>query len=115
MTVLTTRSSGRCSGLTEATSTLSSMTAEAIPQPEAVCDAPAGIGKAELREGDAFDLIGKLQPESIDLIITSPPYWRGFAPTVWITMRASWPGGKDRATSRFHPHHTNGIVSTAVS
>ena len=75
MTVLTTSSSGRCSGLTEATSTLSSMTAEAIPQPEAVSDARAGIGKAEVREGDAFDLIGELRPESIDLIITSPPYW----------------------------------------
>jgi site-specific DNA-methyltransferase (cytosine-N4-specific) len=75
MTVLTTSSSRRCSGLTEATSTLSSMTVEAIPQPEAVSDARAGIGKVEVREGDAFDLIGKLPPESIDLIITSPPYW----------------------------------------
>ena len=57
------------------TSTLSSMTAEAIPQPETVSDAHPGIGKVGVREGDAFDLIRKLQPESIDLIITSPPYW----------------------------------------
>jgi DNA modification methylase len=26
-------------------------------------------------EGDAFDLFGKLSPESVDLVITSPPYW----------------------------------------
>jgi DNA modification methylase len=26
-------------------------------------------------EGDAFDLFGKLPPESVDLVITSPPYW----------------------------------------
>ena len=26
-------------------------------------------------EGDAYDLFGLLPPESIDLIITSPPYW----------------------------------------
>jgi DNA modification methylase len=26
-------------------------------------------------EGDAFDLFGRLSPESVDLVITSPPYW----------------------------------------
>ncbi|ASN26016.1 site-specific DNA-methyltransferase [Streptomyces pluripotens] len=30
---------------------------------------------AEVHEGDAFDLMGKLPAESVDLIITSPPYW----------------------------------------
>ncbi|MEU6767108.1 site-specific DNA-methyltransferase [Streptomyces sp. NPDC046853] len=30
---------------------------------------------AEVHEGDAYDLLGKLPPESVDLIITSPPYW----------------------------------------
>jgi DNA modification methylase len=25
--------------------------------------------------GDAYDLFGLLPPESVDLIITSPPYW----------------------------------------
>lgn len=30
---------------------------------------------AEIRCGDAFDLVGKLPRHSIDLIITSPPYW----------------------------------------
>jgi site-specific DNA-methyltransferase (cytosine-N4-specific) len=75
MTVLTSSSSWRCPELTEATSTLSSMTAEAIPQPEAASDARPETVRTEVREGDAFDLIGHLQPESIDLIITSPPYW----------------------------------------
>ncbi|WP_188196795.1 DNA-methyltransferase [Nonomuraea sp. SYSU D8015] len=30
---------------------------------------------AEVYEGDAYDLLGKLPAESVDLIITSPPYW----------------------------------------
>ncbi|MFF7724441.1 DNA-methyltransferase [Streptomyces luteogriseus] len=30
---------------------------------------------AEVHEGDAYDLMGKLPSESVDLIITSPPYW----------------------------------------
>lgn len=30
---------------------------------------------AEVRQGDAYDLMADLQPESIDLILTSPPYW----------------------------------------
>jgi len=28
-----------------------------------------------LHKGDAFDLLPKLEPESVDLILTSPPYW----------------------------------------
>lgn len=35
---------------------------------------PAKRGWA-LHSGDAFDLLPKLEPESIDLLITSPPYW----------------------------------------
>lgn len=31
--------------------------------------------ESEVREGDAYDLMAKLPPESVDLIITSPPYW----------------------------------------
>lgn len=29
----------------------------------------------EVRHGDAYDLMGSLAPASIDLVITSPPYW----------------------------------------
>jgi len=32
-------------------------------------------GKAIVVQGDAFDLLAKIPGESIDLIITSPPYW----------------------------------------
>jgi DNA modification methylase len=31
--------------------------------------------KAEVYEGDAYDLMAKLPDESVDLVITSPPYW----------------------------------------
>jgi predicted methyltransferase len=30
---------------------------------------------SEVRSGDAFDLIRECAAESIDLLITSPPYW----------------------------------------
>ena len=32
-------------------------------------------GTAEVRQGDAFDLIKCLPDDSIDLVLTSPPYW----------------------------------------
>ncbi|MGW4463039.1 DNA-methyltransferase [Micromonospora sp. NPDC004704] len=38
-------------------------------------ESSAGHAMAEVREGDAYDLLAKLAPESVDLIITSPPYW----------------------------------------
>lgn len=31
--------------------------------------------RGEIRQGDAFDLIRKVEDESVDLVITSPPYW----------------------------------------
>jgi DNA modification methylase len=31
--------------------------------------------RCHVEEGDAFDLIPKLAPDSVDLVITSPPYW----------------------------------------
>jgi len=34
-----------------------------------------GAGKKQFRHGDAYDLIRELAPQSIDLVITSPPYW----------------------------------------
>lgn len=30
---------------------------------------------AEVWQGDAYDLFDRLEPESLDLVITSPPYW----------------------------------------
>ncbi|GJG87421.1 hypothetical protein tb265_26020 [Gemmatimonadetes bacterium T265] len=30
---------------------------------------------AEVRTGDAYDLLPRLAKRSIDLVITSPPYW----------------------------------------
>lgn len=32
-------------------------------------------GRADIRHGDAFDLFGELPKGSVDLVITSPPYW----------------------------------------
>ncbi|MEV6504263.1 DNA-methyltransferase [Streptomyces prunicolor] len=41
----------------------------------AVDESAEGDGQVELMHGDAYDLMEKLEPESIDLLITSPPYW----------------------------------------
>lgn len=35
----------------------------------------AQTSKWTLRHGDAFDLLPELPPESVDLLLTSPPYW----------------------------------------
>ncbi|MGA9669222.1 MAG: hypothetical protein WBQ94_08440, partial [Terracidiphilus sp.] len=36
---------------------------------------PESASKAIVVQGDAFDLLAKVPGDSIDLIITSPPYW----------------------------------------
>jgi site-specific DNA-methyltransferase (cytosine-N4-specific) len=36
---------------------------------------PPGDLVGEVRQGDAYDLLGELPHQSVDLIITSPPYW----------------------------------------
>lgn len=51
---------------------------KAVPRLRAVA-APAvaagPLGHAEVHHGDAFDLAARLAPKSVDLVITSPPYW----------------------------------------
>ena len=44
------------------------------------------------RQGDAYDLITALEPQSIDLIITSPPYWgqRTYGRTHSWTVHQEW-------------------------
>lgn len=36
---------------------------------------PPDVADTSMWVGDAFDLAEKLEPQSVDLIITSPPYW----------------------------------------
>jgi site-specific DNA-methyltransferase (cytosine-N4-specific) len=36
---------------------------------------PTDQDDCQVRTGDAYDLLGQLEPESVDLILTSPPYW----------------------------------------
>jgi site-specific DNA-methyltransferase (cytosine-N4-specific) len=42
----------------------------ALPEPS-----PRGVIRPVVHNGDAFDLMPTLEPESVDLLITSPPYW----------------------------------------
>lgn len=44
----------------------------ALSHPAAVEELPA---TAEVWQGDAFDLVQRLPEQSVDLILTSPPYW----------------------------------------
>ena len=36
---------------------------------------PAQDEAGVVHVGDAWDLLGELDPETVDLILTSPPYW----------------------------------------
>ena len=47
--------------------------ADSIPDPTA--EMGAWNAGREIRQGDAFQLIERLEDASVDLIITSPPYW----------------------------------------
>lgn len=47
------------------------VSAAVVPESREVGGKPS----AEVRHGDAFDLFDKLQKSSVDLVITSPPYW----------------------------------------
>ena len=43
--------------------------------PHEIAAAPAASPGPPIRQGDAFDLISTLPDQSVDLILTSPPYW----------------------------------------
>src|SRR5689334_4029289 len=38
---------------------------------------PRGVASVswQIRQGDAFDLVDQLPEDSVDLLLTSPPYW----------------------------------------
>ena len=43
--------------------------------PDLSVDTVEQVGTREIRQGDAFQLIEQIDDASVDLIITSPPYW----------------------------------------
>src|SRR6266700_2648526 len=43
--------------------------------PPTVIEAQQCSARAEIRNGDAFALIDAVPSDSVDLILTSPPYW----------------------------------------
>jgi len=62
---------------------------------------PKGIGAGHVLRGDAYDALGTLKPESVDLILTSPPYWglRTYDLDHNPTILAEWKAeGHDRET-----------------
>ncbi|MEU7656261.1 site-specific DNA-methyltransferase [Micromonospora taraxaci] len=67
---------------------------------------------AEVREGDAYDLMAKLAPDSVDLIITSPPYWglRTYGQDHNEDVLAEWEaqGGSKEQTPPYDWYRHNG-------
>ena len=71
--------------------------------------------RGEVRHGDAYELMGTLAPESVDLIITSPPYWGttgGCGPTARRTTRRSCGSGSPKIRTRSTARRTSGIAAT---
>lgn len=52
-----------------------SLSAAAFPEPEPTKSSPRARRLPMVRRGDAFDLLDEIEPHSVDLVITSPPYW----------------------------------------
>lgn len=84
----------------------------------AVQDGPADPKNVDLEiwNGDAFDLVEKLAPASVDLILTSPPYWGqriydGQEDHNW-EIRETWEssGGHLNEPPPYHWHTANGGV-----
>lgn len=65
---------------------------------QAAADPRGGPARCEVMHGDAYDLFDQLDPASVDLVITSPPYWglRAYGlkhnPNIW----ADWSKGHDK-------------------
>ncbi len=68
----------------------------------------------EVREGDAYDVMAKLPKESVDLIITSPPYWglRTYGQDHNEDILNDWldDGGKKDATPPYDWYRMHGGV-----
>jgi DNA modification methylase len=60
---------------------------------------PKGGQKIQLLEGDCLEMLGKLEPESVDAIVTDPPYGIGFQHERWDSTairEAAAQAGHDR-------------------
>ena len=61
---------------------------------------PTASPRGEVRSGDAYDLMAELPPASVDLIITSPPYWglRTYGQTHNANILREWMAEQPEAT-----------------
>lgn len=79
---------GACSGLPSWSTTLERVSGDPESDVANALEDPASVGHSSdsalssvgrplpnVSVGDAFDLVGRLMDESIDCIVTSPPYW----------------------------------------
>ena len=74
---------------------------------------PALAGQSTILPGDAFDLVHDLAPDSVDLILTSPPYWgqRTYGLNHNWEIDKSWAAsGKAETTPTYGWYRENGGV-----
>lgn len=75
---------------------------------------PFARGKCHVRLGDAYDLLPKLERHSIDLLVTSPPYWghRSYAQKHNPAILADWrnEGHSDDEIPTYEWYRSNGGV-----
>jgi DNA modification methylase len=58
-------------------------TGKASRRPSRSRSRPAAQSGARLLEGDCLEVLGELEPESVDAIVTDPPYGIGFQNERW--------------------------------
>jgi DNA modification methylase len=69
-----------------------------------------------LIQGDVLQVLPKLESESVDLIVTSPPYWGlrdyGIQPSVWGGNGGCEHEWEEKSVKYHEPHHGEGSNST---
>lgn len=78
-----------------------SPTGKASRRPRCSRNRAASRSEVRLLEGDCLEVMGKLEPESVDAIVTDPPYGIGFQNEHWDSKalrEAATRKGHDRLT-----------------
>ena len=81
--------------------------------PDLSVDTVEQVGTRDIRQGDAFQLIEQIDDASVDLIITSPPYWGHRTYGLehnWNILR-EW----EEEHTRWEPRLGSGIGTTVAS
>lgn len=77
-------------------------------------------GIVQIIQGDCREVLAQMEPDSVDCVVTSPPYWGlrdyGLEPSVWDAVggcRHEW--GQQRIVKRGHPGELSTLVGTQTA